>query len=141
MTIQAAEVGLDKGRKHRSPKRLIGQETISPGNITPSKTMAVHGFPNQLKSNETAWIIDVLFASKGDLGNLFNYWKPWSITGSIHKVIFLPAENGGVLRFTHNLHKAVYIWQWKRGKHSKIWKQQIVETLGDLEVLFVLFLD
>lgn len=72
--------------------------------------MAVHGFPNQLKFNETAWIIDMLFASSGDLGNLFNYWKPWSNTGSLHKVIFFrPAENGRVLGLRRNLHKAVYI--------------------------------
>lgn len=37
VTIQAAKVGLDKDREHRSPQRLIGQETISPGNIIPSK--------------------------------------------------------------------------------------------------------
>lgn len=77
--------------------------------------MAVHGVLNQLKSNEMAWIIDVLFASYGDLGNLFNYWKSWSITGSVHKVIFLPDENSGELRLAHNLHKAAYVWQCNRG--------------------------
>lgn len=78
--------------------------------------MAVRGFPNQLKPNETAWIIDVLFASYGDLGNLFNYWRPWSIAGSVHKVIFCPAENCRVLRLTDNLHKAAYIFQCNREK-------------------------
>lgn len=61
--IIEGEVHLDRNWKHRSPKRLIGQETISPGNSAPSDIMAVHGFPNQLKFNETAWIIDMLFAS------------------------------------------------------------------------------
>lgn len=59
----------------------------------PSKVMAVHGIPYQLKCNETTWIIDMLFASKGDLGDVFNYWKNWYITDRSPKVIYLPCEN------------------------------------------------